>query len=155
MKDLASALKRISIRRAILADSEDIFRWRNSPVVREASFDQREIPLDDHNRWFQKTIESSDRELLIAHDDAPIGVLRFDIDGTQAVISVYLVPDRMGTGMGSATIAAGVYWLKRQRPELKKVIAQIRTTNQRSQSAFLRAGFVHSGEDYTFNLTSL
>lgn len=154
MNNPAAKSDEISIRRAIFADSEDVFRWRNSPAVREASFDQKEIPRGEHEEWFRRTIESTEKELLIAHDDAAIGVLRFDINGTQATISVYLVPDRIGTGLGSATITAGVHWLKRARPEVQTVLAQIRATNHRSQSAFLRAGFSRSGEDYFLHLAS-
>src|SRR5262249_10259004 len=89
----------LHLRQASLEDSARIHQWRNSPVNREQSFDTAEIPFESHEHWFKGVVSNPDRPLLIGENgrDA-VGVLRYDILGDKAVVSVYLVPGFHGKG---------------------------------------------------------
>jgi UDP-2,4-diacetamido-2,4,6-trideoxy-beta-L-altropyranose hydrolase len=123
-------------------DSRDVHRWRNAETVRNASFDQAEIPWEVHERWFRETLRSSSRVLLIAENGGDqIGVLRYDVHAAEAVVSIYLTGSGAGNGYGSAILRAGAEWLRVNRPTVDTVLAEVREENHSSHYAFLNAGF--------------
>jgi UDP-4-amino-4,6-dideoxy-N-acetyl-beta-L-altrosamine N-acetyltransferase len=71
-----------SLRDAVEADAELIWRWRNHPTVRRVSFTTHEIGIAEHRVWFEAVRKNSTRRVLIyAHQGAPAGVVLFsDID---------------------------------------------------------------------------
>lgn len=131
----------IEFRHAILADSEDVWRWRNAPVVRFSSSSQGEIELASHRTWFEKSLQDPGRILLIAEwDRKPVGVVRFDLDGRLATISVFRVPGSAAPG-GLVRAASG--WLMQNRPELAGIRAEVLPGNTASLASFLDAGYRH------------
>ena len=74
-------------------------------------------------------------------DGHPVGVLRFDLDGRQATISVYLVPGNQGSGLGTALIEAGTHYLAQHAPEIAEIIAYASVHNRASVGAFEGAGY--------------
>ena len=56
----------VTLRDVTYADAERIWRWRNDPETRRKSFDSREISLDEHQQWFEATMQRQDRQLYIA-----------------------------------------------------------------------------------------
>ena len=55
---------RVALRPAAAGDAEALWRWRNDPVTRGASYDEREVPLDVHTRWFEEALGRPDRRIL-------------------------------------------------------------------------------------------
>lgn len=132
----------IALRPAIAADCLDIFVWRNHPVNRQYSHNSQEILYEEHQVWFQKILQAKDRFLLIGSDkQGSLGVLRFDSHNDRCMVSVYLVPNRQGEGLGPALLKEGLEWLKLQYQKPVVVYAEIYTENIASHIAFLRAGF--------------
>jgi RimJ/RimL family protein N-acetyltransferase len=70
-----------------------------------------------------------------------VGVLRFDLSGTAATISVYLVPQRQGNGMGAPLLRAGERWLHRNRPQVRELRASVLESNAASLRVFAEAGY--------------
>jgi RimJ/RimL family protein N-acetyltransferase len=132
----------VSIRRARPADREAMLAWRNDERVRRFVHDPRPIDPAEHARWFARALRSRRRVLLVAEQgEVPLGVVRYDLDGATATISVYLVPDRIGQGWGASVIDAGSAWLRRHRPGVRLVRAEVRFGNEASFRAFRKAGF--------------
>jgi UDP-2,4-diacetamido-2,4,6-trideoxy-beta-L-altropyranose hydrolase len=130
---------RITFRQAVTADSDDVWRWRNAPAVRHKSISQKEIDLASHRRWFEKTLEDPHRVLLIAEwSRKAIGVVRFDVDGNLATISVFRVPDVAAPG---GLVREASQWLMKNRPDLTGIIAEVLTGNEVSLASFLEAGY--------------
>ena len=68
-------------------------------------------------------------------------------------ISVFLDPQRRGSGLGSSLIASAVRFIARSNPwSCQRIIARIKAENQASQSAFRRAGFHLEHEVLAYNL---
>lgn len=130
----------ISFRRATKADSEDMLRWRNHPEVRARSLDANEIDPKTHSAWMDRVLADPDRELLVAEDAGrPVGVVRFDLQGVGATISVYRTPDPMQGSRG--LIRQATDWLRQNHPEVATVTAEILADNAASVAAFRKAGY--------------
>lgn len=133
---------KVTLRRAILEDCDAIYGWRNAEETRRYIFDQEPIPLEQHRAWYRRTIENSDRVMLIGEvNDKPVGVLRYDLSGDEALISVYLVPGGQGQGVGAELICSGSNWLRRNRPSIRVIKAEIFRVNLASIGAFEQAGY--------------
>lgn len=143
----------LHLRPAVEADAERVFPWRNDPAVRGASLDPREIAWEDHRAWFRTTLERADRRLLVAESEGvAVGVLRFDLDGMQAEISIYLDPAKIGRGLGTAVLLAGVEWAKRNLSGVRALTARVRPDNPVSLKVFEKAGFAESWRVYDLKL---
>ena len=134
--------KDITLRRAELADKKQVFTWRNHETIRKFATNPAIISWKTHSAWFDDILLSKDSFLLIGEiNHKPLGVIRFDVKNEHAEVSVYLVPEFQGKGLGSSLIYKGNEWLKLQRPLIKKVNATILSENETSISAFDKAGF--------------
>lgn len=131
------------IRPVLPEESVALYRWRNDEQVRQFSHDSREIAWDDHCRWFAAVLQNPARHLLIGEMDGdPVGVLRYDVEGMQALVSVYLVPGLGGQGYGTRLLQAGSGWLARHCPGVRRILAEILSDNPASLRAFEKAGYV-------------
>lgn len=132
----------ISIRCADSNDCDSIYEWRNAEETRRYIFDDKPIPIQSHRTWFQNTLKSPDRILLIGEiGDKSVGVLRYDLSGSEALISVYLLPGGHGRGVGAQLIRCGSKWLKEHCLGIKTINAEIFKENVGSLRAFESAGY--------------
>jgi RimJ/RimL family protein N-acetyltransferase len=132
----------IALRPAREEDMELVYRWRNDETTRRYSFDPRPVPWETHVAWYTRSLQRDDRILLMGElQGNPIGVLRYDFDGSQATISVYVAPDTQHQGLGRRLIRRGSQWLSDHRPAIRAVTAEIMAENVASQRAFLAAGY--------------
>lgn len=143
----------LSLRPAATADCEDLWRWRNAEETRRYSKDSAEINLSAHRRWYELSLASPDRDLLVAESGGEaVGVLRFDHAEDISTISLYLVPGRSGRGEGAQLIRAGLEWLRAERKSAEIVEAEVLPGNVASRRAFLAAGFDGHFETYRYAL---
>ena len=134
--------REIQLRKATEQDCQAVFNWRNNEEVRKHSLDAAEIKWEDHVKWFRSAISSDDRALLIGEDNHdPIGVVRFDLLGKTAEISIYLIPGNSGLGLGTELLVKSRQWIELNFPQITKLQARILPENSRSKHAFLNAGF--------------
>ena len=132
----------IKLRKAGPEDCRNIYEWRNAEETRRHIFDKETIPFEVHQRWFENSLKNDARIILIGeHAGKPLGVLRFDLAGDQALISVYLVPGHQPPGAGTQLIKAGSNWLAGEHPEIRKINAEILGDNMASIKAFEKAGY--------------
>jgi len=133
---------RIALRPAVMDDCYDVYGWRNAEETRRHIFDSELIPPDIHRKWFCSVLENPNRVLLVGEiDREPVGVLRYDISGQEALISVYRVPGRREEGIGSHLIRCGSVWLREHHPQIRIITAEIIRDNVASVRAFESAGF--------------
>lgn len=131
----------IQLREAQLRDCESLHEWRNAEETRRYIFNPAPIDFETHRRWFLQTLDDPSRVLLIGEQAGePVGVLRYDLSGETAVISVYLVPGKQRQGIGTALIRAGSDWIFRHR-DAHTIEAKVLEANTASMAAFLKAGF--------------
>ncbi len=132
----------ITIREARSGDSQDLFSWRNDPRVRMSSTNQQPISWADHEAWFVQTLGSSDSILLVGClDEAPIGVVRFDVRNGAAQVSIYRVPGVGGGNLGRGLLIRAEVWLLGCRSDVTSFEAKVQHGNRASSSMFLEAGY--------------
>lgn len=130
------------LRRAEAGDARDLWEWRNAEPVRLASKNKDPIPWEAHEAWFAERLGDPKSAMLIGEERGrPVGVIRFEIDGASAEVSVYLAPGRSGRGHGPALLRAGEDWLRRERPEVERIVAEILPGNRASVAAFEGADY--------------
>ena len=128
----------------VAGDRAQLFAWNDHPTVRSASFSSDPIDPYEHDRWFALLLDDPDRHAWIASvadGSSAIGLIRFAVDGPEAVVSVALDAEHQGRGWGAGLIMAGCAALAEVRPRVERVVALIKPDNGRSASSFRAAGF--------------
>ena len=144
----------IELRHANNKDCRMIWQWANDPDVRAVSFAPEPIAYENHVQWFEARLADADCHMYIAEDIAagrhpvPVGQVRFERRGKEAVISVSLARKFRGRGHGARIIAlaASTYLAA---TDAQVINAYIKTDNAASLAAFKKAGF-SSGKNIPF-----
>jgi UDP-2,4-diacetamido-2,4,6-trideoxy-beta-L-altropyranose hydrolase len=143
---MAAAAGYIVLRPATLADATPAWQWRNAEVTRRHFANSGAIELDRHLEWWATVLADHGRDLLIAVLGArPVGVLRLDHRGDEAVVSVYVDPALTGVGLGPSILRAAQQWVHHHRSQMAAMVADILPQNTASASAFAAAGFARDG----------
>lgn len=146
---VALALTRgaMTVRAARITDAVISHRWRNDPRTRATAHVTASFEWVMHLDWWKTSLQSSTRKLLIGCCGArEVGVVRFDCEGSNALVSIYLDPDITGLGLGVALLEAGRRWLLHNQADVIELQASIRRNNIASQAAFRAAGYTQVGE---------
>ena len=71
---------KIRLRAANLEDAEQVFEWRNTPWIVSLSTTQCSVTWNEHIDWFNRSLTSCDRLLLIIelNNEIDIGTVRID-----------------------------------------------------------------------------
>jgi UDP-2,4-diacetamido-2,4,6-trideoxy-beta-L-altropyranose hydrolase len=132
----------IRLRPASHEDSYMVWQWANAPSVRSVSFSTEPIPWDEHRQWYSSKIHDPNCAFFIALDGGgvPLGQVRADVAGGNAVISISLDTRYRSQGLGKAIIQKACQELF-ESWKVNEVYALIREENEKSRWAFLNAGF--------------
>lgn len=141
---IASAIlpTKITLRPVNEHDSRSIWEWRNAQEIRSTAIDSAEIKWDNHCIWFTDRISDPDTVMLIAEDArSGVGVIRYDLDGAEANVSIFLAPGNSGRGLGSMILRDGEQWVMTRHPQIKRFRASIRPGNAASIALFEAANY--------------
>jgi UDP-2,4-diacetamido-2,4,6-trideoxy-beta-L-altropyranose hydrolase len=124
-------------------DCRQIWEWANDPEARAASVAEKEIPWASHIQWFSSRVNSPTCLFYVAQnsDEDPIGQIRFEISGAEAVLSVSLVKAARGHGHGSALIVRGSQRCFAES-RVNLIRAFVKPANETSIRAFERTDFI-------------
>ncbi|NML86970.1 UDP-4-amino-4,6-dideoxy-N-acetyl-beta-L-altrosamine N-acetyltransferase [Polaromonas sp.] len=128
------------------ADLERVLAWRNHPDVRRNMYTQHEITLDEHQRWFERTLPDPKKHLLIFEENhQPLGFVNFNEVGNGGLADwgFYAAPDApkgSGRQLGRAALNHAFSQLK-----LHKVCGQALAYNHRSIQFHQSLGFQQEG----------
>jgi RimJ/RimL family protein N-acetyltransferase len=140
----------LKLRPATLDDAQLLFDGRNAEAVRRWSQKTDVIDREQHQHWLCASLRNPQRLLLIAEgDDGPVGVLRYDLRGFEAEVSLYLFEQRLGLGWGRALLARGEAFVTAHWPQLTAINAQVSPANRPSLNVFRDAGYLQSACAFT------
>jgi RimJ/RimL family protein N-acetyltransferase len=132
----------IALRRATMDDCDAVHAWRNHEETRRFIFNPDPVPIEVHREWYRRALLNPQKIILIGESEGkPVGVLRFDWDGVKASISVFLVPEIPGKGIGSELIRTGSRWIKENLPGVLVINAEVLPENCLSRKALASAGY--------------
>ena len=83
-------------------------------------------------------------------DGEPIPVVRFDVEGQSAELSINLSPLERGKGLAPKCLVSAKDYFEKQYPFVLKRIAEIKTLNLASRKSFEKVGFMLDREEEGF-----
>jgi UDP-2,4-diacetamido-2,4,6-trideoxy-beta-L-altropyranose hydrolase len=119
------------------------FNWANDAEVRRQAIRTQEIKLEKHRDWFAARLATARSHLFVmCAGELPVGQIRFDRQGAEALIDYSIDPLFRGRGWGGRLVALGV----RQLLESGSVTfrADVKEGNLPSRAVFAKLGFVES-----------
>ena len=142
--------ERIRLILATEKDAERLLEWRNQPFYWKNSTTQTTVTWEEHQSWFTRALNNPDQVIfIVVHGEEPIGQVRFDRRDEMAVISVYLVEERTGRGLGIEAIRRGTQAAFKEW-NISKVVACVRQDNFHATRAFAKSGYTESKGDSGF-----
>lgn len=124
-------------------DSDQLFRWVNSPDSLSAkALTKGPILRVDHEAWLaQRLADAGTIMQMIEIDGIAVGQVRLqqDVSGAYAV-DIYIEPDHRGQGLAVWAVAEAVKKLGQAHPDAF-VVALVRVENASSVALFQRVGF--------------
>ena len=145
----------IKIRKVKAEDCKDLFKWRNDKTTIKMSHNSHEIPWNEHKKWFNATINDSNKLIFICEDSfnySKIGVVRFDINKDNAFISINLSPIMRGKGKSSLCLNASVNKFIKLFPDVLSIHAEVKKENIVSSKLFIKCGFkLYKIDNYIYN----
>ncbi len=133
-----------NIRIANRSDIKDIFDWANDENTRQMSHTTDLVDWDEHNVWFNSSLIDPSRLLLICEDEnlkKKIAVVRFDVDGERAVVSINVSPNMRGKGKAKECLKDAISSFKTIFSSVRFIDAEIKSLNVASKRSFVAVGF--------------
>ena len=131
---------------ANLSHSRAIWEWRNDPVARSMSRSKDIVSWENHSNWFQKTLINPNCIMYIGiTEQLPIGMVRFDVINAfeySFELSININPSERGKGLGLKVLKNALLKLKQERPNAKKILAEVKKENPASNRLFVSSGFI-------------
>lgn len=130
------------------------FEWASDATVRAYSFNQNPISFEEHQNWFLKKIKQPDCMYLLGKwGNEIVGSLRFDITGSNALISYLVSPRHHGKGLGRILLAKGLEYLAQQNKTISTATGFVMPQNIASVKVFERLGFLCTDENNQLKFT--
>ena len=127
-------------------DRRLLFDWAADPAARAASFYSAAISWEGHIGWFSERLQDCDSVIYIGENAAgdALGLVRFQIKGEIAVLSVNVAPEVRGIGWGRRLIAFATHSLVRAR-SVRRIDAFVKLGNDASVRLFDAIGYRRAG----------
>jgi RimJ/RimL family protein N-acetyltransferase len=138
----------VTFRKANVSDLLLYFEWTNDADVREQSFQNDIISLDNHTTWFNNKLLDSNCVMLVFENELkiPIGQIRFQKENDSAfVIGISVAKEQRGKGYASILLTQSSNYFLEENPE-KIINAYIKENNIGSILSFKKAGFSLANE---------
>lgn len=133
----------LRFRRATEADARLLWDWANDPDLRAVSFTTGPIPWETHLAWLRRKLADSRCALRVVTNETgvPVGQVRYDGEGPEAVVSISLAKEFRGRGWGAEILrrATAEYVRDGGAPLVR---AFVKAGNRASERIFQDAGFV-------------
>ncbi len=139
---------KVWLRPADVADVRLFFGWRSDPWIISKGKSGRSVPWEEHSDWFEKAVSEEHRRIYVTLvDHQPSGAVFFHREENVISISLYLVKDMTGKGIGAPVISAACQKVAVEWPSATEVRAEILSENRPSLRVFEKAGFEELSND--------
>lgn len=135
----------ILIRLAKNHDVKNIFNWRNDSLTRQMSHSKENIDWISHNKWFNKSLKSKNKLILIAcsqNFEKNLAVVRFDMNEKFALVSINLNPCFRGKNLSKKILHKSISFFSQKLCNIKILHAEISDLNLKSKKIFESEGFI-------------
>lgn len=132
----------INIRKAEAKDVYDVFDLSNLHNTRKYSINTDKILWRDHLVWYDEVLKNDSIVLYIITDDKNLflGQVRYNIQFKYAEISISLIDEMKGKGLGIDILLKSQEMIKKDK-NINSIRAIIKKENKPSIRLFERAGY--------------
>ncbi len=132
----------INIRKAEAKDVYDVFDLSNLHNTRKYSINTDKILWRDHLIWYDEVLKNDSIVLYIITDDKNVflGQVRYNIQFKHAEISISLIDEMKGKGLGIDILLKSQEMIKKDK-NINSIKAIIKKENKPSIRLFERAGY--------------
>lgn len=134
----------LRLRRAVCADRDLLFGWANDDTVRRNAFHTEKIPYETHVVWFGKVMaDSSVYQYILCDDETPVGQIRLNVEGSEAVVDYSVAADQRGKGYGCRMLQMVQAQMQTdQTMHVTKIVGQVKYGNHASARTFEKCTFL-------------
>lgn len=128
---------------ASLADSLDIFNWRNDELSLKMFRDQSLVDFQTHSQWYEKVLNDPNSYLFIGYvDELKVGICRFSYQPMLkwAEVSINMNPVARGRGLGHKLLLQSIQWIK-ENTSVAMLVAHVKKHNTASKIVFEKCFF--------------
>jgi UDP-2,4-diacetamido-2,4,6-trideoxy-beta-L-altropyranose hydrolase len=131
-----------TLRRTVESDCRSFWQWANDPTAHAVSHARGPIPWDRHMEWFRARLTDPQTILYTAVSGSgdPMGMVRYQLEGTHAILSINLGAQFRGKGLGRSLLFLATEELFRTSA-VTAIDAFVRISNEPSVRLFEGAGF--------------
>ncbi|WP_293302825.1 UDP-2,4-diacetamido-2,4,6-trideoxy-beta-L-altropyranose hydrolase [Pedobacter sp. UBA4863] len=134
--------KEVSLKMATLEDLDITYHWASDKRLREFFFNSNPIGFEEHRSWFLNKIQDEGCLYFIGYlKEKPFGSVRFDVSGSEALISFLVDPFYHSKGLGTIILKSGVELLADYDLDLKVIRAEVFSENIASMKVFKKLGY--------------
>lgn len=126
-------------------DKKSIYDLSNKDYVREMSLNNRNISMEEHEKWFSSTLRNKNIDFFVIKNNYNqlLGQARFNIiQKNIAEISISLDEKIKGTGKGTFILKRSMDFFLSKFPQIFKIIAYIKRENISSIKIFEKNNFI-------------
>lgn len=140
-------IDKIKLYKAKASDMMDVFELANDPEVRQNSFNQEQISLDDHTKWFLEKLNNLDCLILIVKNSQKefVGSVRFELDSKKItntyIISIQISKQFRGRKLANHILKSAIFEFSKTHNNCK-IIAKIKNSNLASVKIFNQNNFL-------------
>lgn len=125
----------LKYRLATMEDADRLLQWRNDPLTRRMSRNQKKIKRDNHIKYLKRVLNNGETKLYIAEENTnPVGMVRVDKDN---MLSWVVAPNNRGRGIGTQMVSEIADNIE------DPIGAEVKHNNPNSISIALKAGMVN------------
>ena len=146
-------IETIEIMKAKIADSEDIWLWRNDDLTKKMSITSNDIRWEEHCVWYRNCLIDPNIYFYVGYIDLnkKIGTCRFNvnIDSSFAEVSINMNPKFRGKNLSSKFLSSSIEIFHSDKNV--NLIARIKKINLISIKCFINNGFTLNRNDEDCN----
>lgn len=137
--------KEYYLRNATIEDVDIIYEWANDKVVRENSFNSKEINYSEHRCWYNSKINSSSTLFFVMMcGDTPVGQVRLELKDKEALVNYSIASQYRGHGLGKLMMKLVEEKINLEYRDIEKLIAEVKQENDYSKNVFIKLGYKES-----------
>ena len=114
------------IRKANDNDSRDIFDWRNDELTRQMCATPAFVEWNEHSSWFAASLTNKNRLILMCEEESTnekLAMVRFDVDGNRALISINLSPKMRGKRKAKGCLSDAISFFQKSYSDIRFIDA--------------------------------
>jgi len=131
---------KIKLKKVDFSDIEFLWYLRNQPYVYKNSRRHRPVEWKEHINWIMPILLGFNKKelFIVEHSNKKAGQIRFDYKNNEAEVSISLLKEFCGKGIGSRALKLAIAEIEKKA---ERVMAEVKKDNTASIKLFEKINF--------------